>query len=104
MYRVYPHRTEFHPLCAFRKASPLRASTNDSREEVPRARGFVPRVASWLTGYHEAMFSADGPELLFWLPRTAPLIGGVIGGALFVFGIDRFLSAEIGVVEPTPLR
>ena len=40
----------------------------------------------------------------------APLIGGLIGGALFVFGIERFLPAaiaepaEIGVVEPTPLR
>jgi len=34
----------------------------------------------------------------------------VIGGALFVFGIERFLPAaisepaEIGVVEPTPSR
>ncbi|HEY5149588.1 MAG TPA: MIP/aquaporin family protein [Mycobacterium sp.] len=74
------------------------------------ARDFAPRVASWLTGYHEAMFSANGPDLYFWLPLTAPLIGGVIGGALFVFGIERFLPtaiaepAEIGVVEPTPLR
>ena len=35
---------------------------------------------------------------------------GLIGGALFVFGIERFLPtaiaepAEIGVVEPTRLR
>ena len=77
---------------------------------ITPARDLGPRVASWLTGYHEAMFSANGPELYFWLPLTAPLIGGVIGGALFVFGIERFLPtaiaepAEIGVVEPTPLR
>ena len=38
------------------------------------------------------------------------IIGGLIGGALFVFGIERFLPvaitepAEIGVVEATPLR
>ncbi len=74
------------------------------------ARDFAPRVASWLTGYHDAMFSANGPELYFWLPIVAPLIGGLIGGALFVFGIERFLPvaitepAEIGVVEATPLR
>jgi glycerol uptake facilitator protein len=74
------------------------------------ARDFAPRLASWLTGYQDAWFSANGPELYFWLPIVAPLIGGLIGGALFVFCIERFLPAavtspaEIGVVEPTPLR
>ena len=73
------------------------------------ARDFGPRLASWLTGYHEAWFSANGPQLYFWVPIIAPLIGGLIGGALFVFCIERFLPeaitypAEIGVVEPTPL-
>lgn len=63
-----------------------------------------------MTGYQDAMYSANGPELYFWLPMVAPLIGGLIGGALFVFGIERFLPAaitepaEIGVVQPTPLR
>ena len=74
------------------------------------ARDFGPRLASWLTGYQDAWFSANGPELYFWLPIVAPLIGGLIGGAVFVFGIERYLPAaitepaEIGVVEPTPLR
>ena len=73
------------------------------------ARDFAPRLASWLTGYHEAWYSANGPELYFWLPVVAPLVGGLIGGALFVFGIERFLPAavaepaEVGVVEPTGL-
>jgi glycerol uptake facilitator protein len=74
------------------------------------ARDFAPRLASWLTGYHDAWWSANGPELYFWLPIVAPLIGGLVGGALFVFGIERFLPAaitepaEIGVVKATPLR
>jgi len=74
------------------------------------ARDFAPRLASWLTGYQDAWFSANGPELYFWIPIAAPLIGGLIGGALFVFCIERFLPAAItepagiGVVEPTPLR
>ena len=74
------------------------------------ARDFGPRLASWLTGYHDAWFSANGPELYFWVPIVAPLIGGLIGGALFVFCIEKFLPAavtepaEVGVVEPTPLR
>lgn len=66
---------------------------------------FGPRVASWITGYQDAMFSANGPELYFWLPIVAPIVGGLIGGALFVFGIERFLPAaealphEVGVAE-----
>lgn len=74
------------------------------------ARDFAPRLASWLTGYQDAWFSANGPELYFWVPIVAPLVGGLIGGALFVFCIEKFLPAavsepaEIGVVEPTPLR
>lgn len=74
------------------------------------ARDLAPRLASWLTGYHDAWFSANGPELYFWVPIVAPLIGGLIGGALFVFCIEKFLPAavtepaEVGVVEPTPLR
>ena len=73
------------------------------------ARDFAPRLASWITGYSDAWFSANGTQLYFWVPVVAPLIGGLIGGALFVFGIEKFLPeavthpAEIGVVEPTPL-
>jgi glycerol uptake facilitator protein len=69
------------------------------------ARDFGPRVASWITGYQDAMFSANGPELYFWLPIVAPIVGGLIGGALFVFGIERYLPAaetlphEVGVAE-----
>lgn len=73
------------------------------------ARDFGPRLASWMTGYSDAMFSANGPELYFWVPIIAPLIGGLVGGALFVFGIERYLPAaeelphEIGVAEATEL-
>ncbi|MGV9860487.1 MIP/aquaporin family protein [Gordonia sp. NPDC003425] len=72
------------------------------------ARDLGPRLASFVTGYGDAMYSANGPELYFWLPIVAPIVGGLIGGALFVVGIEHFLppveenvSQEIGVDEPT---
>ncbi|ORV83835.1 MIP/aquaporin family protein [Mycolicibacterium iranicum] len=73
------------------------------------ARDFGPRLASYLTGYHDAMFSANGPELYFWLPIVAPIVGGLIGGALFVYGIERLLPPadapeEIGVSESAALQ
>lgn len=73
------------------------------------ARDFGPRLASYLTGYHDAMFSANGPELYFWLPIVAPIVGGLIGGALFVYGIERLLPPadapeEIGVSEGAALQ
>lgn len=56
------------------------------------ARDLGPRLASWITGYGDAMYSANGSQLYFWVPIVAPLIGGVIGGAIFVFGIERYIE------------
>lgn len=73
------------------------------------ARDLGPRLASLVTGYGDALYSANGPELYFWLPIVAPIIGGLIGGAIFVYGIERFLptddtsdaetAQEVGVTE-----
>ncbi len=57
------------------------------------ARDFGPRLASLVTGYETAMFDQNG-NLYFWLPIVAPIIGGLIGGALFKFMIEGFLPAE----------
>ena len=68
------------------------------------ARDFGPRLASLLTGYETAMFDQNG-TLYFWLPIVAPIIGGLIGGALFKFAVEGFLPAEaedVTVSEPTP--
>jgi glycerol uptake facilitator protein len=41
--------------------------------------------------------------LYFWLPIVAPIIGGLIGGALFKYAVEAFLPTEaeaVTVSEP----
>lgn len=67
------------------------------------ARDFGPRLLTLLTGYETAMFDQNG-VLYFWLPIVAPIIGGLIGGAIFKFAIEGFLPSEpetVAVSEPT---
>lgn len=54
------------------------------------ARDFGPRLASFMTGYGSAWRDQYG-QLYFWVPILGPLIGGALGGALYKFGISRFL-------------
>lgn len=68
------------------------------------ARDFGPRLASWITGYETAMFDQNG-GLYFWLPIVAPIIGGLVGGALFKYAIEGFLPVEgedVTVSDPSP--
>lgn len=64
------------------------------------ARDFGPRLASFLTGYETAWQDQYG-QLYFWVPIVAPVIGGLIGAALYQLLVGRFLPiAE----EPEPGR
>ena len=62
------------------------------------ARDFGPRIASLITGYGGAMNDQNG-DLYFWLPIIAPIIGGLIGGALFKVLIENHLTADAGTQE-----
>lgn len=53
------------------------------------ARDFGPRLLAVLAGFRNNGLT-DGPGV-FWVPVVAPLIGGVIGGGLYEFGVHRFL-------------
>lgn len=55
------------------------------------ARDFGPRIASLITGYGGAMRDQNG-YLYFWLPIVAPLLGGLVGGALFKLLVDDHLT------------
>jgi len=57
------------------------------------ARDFGPRVLTLITGYQDALFDQHG-TLYFWLPIVAPIIGALIGGAMFVYLIEPYLPAD----------
>ncbi|MFF0309922.1 MIP/aquaporin family protein [Streptosporangium sp. NPDC004379] len=69
------------------------------------ARDFGPRLASFLTGYETAWRDQYG-QIYFWVPIVAPLIGGVLGGALYELLVGRFLrpgeEPEPGRLPPGP--
>ncbi|WP_072690360.1 MIP/aquaporin family protein [Rhodococcus marinonascens] len=54
------------------------------------ARDFGPRLASYLTGYATAFTDPSGYPY-FWVPIVAPVIGGLIGAAIYIQLIARFL-------------
>lgn len=56
------------------------------------ARDLGPRLASFFTGYNGAFRDQYG-SLYFWVPIVGPLIGGAVGGALYKFGVQRYLPA-----------
>lgn len=70
------------------------------------ARDFGPRLASWLTGYETAWVDGGGTPY-WWVPIVAPLLGGLIGAALFELFVGNPLTAhpeeqEVGRVVNDP--
>jgi glycerol uptake facilitator protein len=53
------------------------------------ARDFGPRLFTVIAGFHNNGLTDGVRE--WWVPVLAPLIGGVVGSALYDFGIRRFL-------------
>lgn len=77
----------------------------DAGYAINPARDFGPRLASFLTGYHHAWRDQHN-DLYFWVPIVGPLIGGVLGAALYKLLIAPFLpkqEAEIGM-EPVDVH
>ncbi len=53
------------------------------------ARDFGPRLFTVVAGFKNNGLT-DGAKV-FWVPIVGPLVGGVIGGALYDLGVSRFL-------------
>lgn len=62
----------------------------DAGYAINPARDFGPRLATFFTGYGGAFRDQYG-GLYWWIPIVGPLIGGAVGGALYKYGLQRFL-------------
>lgn len=63
----------------------------DAGYAINPARDLGPRLASWITGYGTAWRDQYG-NYYFWVPIVGPLIGAVVGGGLYKYAVQAFLS------------
>jgi len=71
----------------------------DAGYAINPARDFGPRLASFFTGY-ETSFRDQYGSLYFWVPIVGPLLGGAVGGALYKYGLQRYLPPAEPVTAP----
>ncbi len=60
------------------------------------ARDFGPRLFTVVAGFRNNGLSDGG--YVFWVPIVGPLMGGLIGGAAYDFGVRRFLPKRVSAV------
>jgi glycerol uptake facilitator protein len=82
-------------IIAFGVAASAMGWASDAGYAINPARDLGPRLATFITGYHGA-FRDQYHDLYFWVPIAGPILGALIGGALYTLAIQRFLprSAE----------
>ncbi|WP_304458683.1 MIP/aquaporin family protein [Alicyclobacillus sendaiensis] len=56
------------------------------------ARDFGPRLFGWLAGWGQNAF--PGPNDYWWVPIVAPIIGGLVAGALYNFVLRPFMPGN----------
>jgi len=64
------------------------------------ARDFGPRFATWITGYETAWSVPQTGYPYWWVPIVAPIVGGLIGGALFKFAIEMHIPEDESTEDP----
>jgi glycerol uptake facilitator protein len=73
----------------------------DAGYAINPARDFGPRLASYLTGFSGAFHDQYG-DPYWWIPIVGPIVGGIIGVALYELLVGRFLPT-VGRQEPGEL-
>lgn len=89
-------------IIAFGVAASAMGWASNAGYAINPARDLGPRLASFITGYGGA-FRDQYHNLYFWVPIAGPILGALIGGALYKYGLERFLprSAEESAPEAT---
>jgi glycerol uptake facilitator protein len=61
------------------------------------ARDLGPRLITWFMGWGDAAFpgAQNNLDAYWWVPIVGPLVGGVIGAAIYKFGIEDILKARM---------
>lgn len=75
---------------------------SDAGYAINPARDFGPRLASWLTGYDTAWLDQYGNPY-FWVPIVGPIVGGILGIAIYKLFVSRFLPPAPADLPPEPL-
>jgi glycerol uptake facilitator protein len=73
----------------------------DAGYAINPARDFGPRLAAFITGYGGAWRDQYG-NFYFWVPIAGPIIGGLIGAALYRILIGNFAAALARGGAPAP--
>jgi glycerol uptake facilitator protein len=63
------------------------------------ARDFGPRLFTVIAGFKNNGLTDGG--YIFWVPIVGPLVGGLIGGAAYDFGVRRFLPEPVAASAKT---
>lgn len=58
------------------------------------ARDFGPRLMEFITGYKNAWSDQHG-NIFFWVPIVGPIVGGLLGGAVYQLTVARTLPKEL---------
>lgn len=61
------------------------------------ARDFGPRLFTALAGFRNNGLTTGAP--VWWVPIAGPILGGLIGGAVYDFGVRRFLAGTSARAE-----
>jgi glycerol uptake facilitator protein len=65
------------------------------------ARDLGPRIFCFVAGWGASAFPS--PQNYWWIPITAPLLGGVVGGGAYQVLIHQFLPARNRARNPEPV-